>query len=361
MNNILNRNEDIDNLKAIMISWVLFIHCLYWLGLFENEPYITLKSLLLFEMPLCFFLTGVNNFKSKKSTLNFILGRFERILPLYWVYSIICVILISDQLGFNERLLISWLNPFRNSISGIENLQYLNWALWFIPVYIIVIMLFPIYKKIYLRLNKRSVCKYIPLVLLACLVLFKEKLGINAFVAQVIFYTIWVYIGMFFHERKAVKKKFNFFITMITLTILIILIRKNIFTLNMQINKGETNFGFLLYSIAVMNILYLIYPLIKLIIIKLKRLEIFKWYWEQSSKNGYFIYLFHPLTFAFLPTIIDVLGISKLIWSNSLITILCYMVMVSIISAFMANWFEIFITRIAINKVEVNEKNNEGI
>ena len=96
------RDTNLDTFRGFAMMYVIFIHCLYWLYLFHNANSITyIKSFFLIEMPLLFFITGASNSMGrKKSLLTFYISRFQRILIPYWIYCIICTILIVLTFGF---------------------------------------------------------------------------------------------------------------------------------------------------------------------------------------------------------------------------------------------------------------------
>ncbi|MDR2511322.1 MAG: acyltransferase [Bacteroidales bacterium] len=67
------RNEKLDIFRGLAMIWVILTHCLYWLGYFSS-----IKSFLLIEMPLFFFISGASNgMSNKKSLKGFYTNRFE--------------------------------------------------------------------------------------------------------------------------------------------------------------------------------------------------------------------------------------------------------------------------------------------
>jgi fucose 4-O-acetylase-like acetyltransferase len=52
---MINRNKGLDVARGLVMFYIItIIHGVYWLGIFESD----LSSLLLFEMPLIFMISG---------------------------------------------------------------------------------------------------------------------------------------------------------------------------------------------------------------------------------------------------------------------------------------------------------------
>ena len=56
---LAQRDENIDILRGFTMMYVVFVHCLYWAGLFNGTFSSVFKSLFLIEMPLFFFIVRV--------------------------------------------------------------------------------------------------------------------------------------------------------------------------------------------------------------------------------------------------------------------------------------------------------------
>ena len=139
--------------------------------------------------------------------LHFLVKRFCRILIPYYVYACVSILtmLIYEVSKNNIRrelilqVIITWMVPIGNWVS---TLPYLSWALWFIPVYIGVMCIFPLMQKCYF-----SQYRYIGLAIIIVFYLLTlplpylsiRRLGIR----QVSFYSIWTYLGLFYHDIKS--------------------------------------------------------------------------------------------------------------------------------------------------------------
>jgi len=97
--NITMRDTDLDIYRALIMIYILcVIHIGYWLN-YIDEP---VRSLILFEMPIIFFISGAAlSVTTKRHSFNkMIIGRFTRIAVPYYVYIIICTAMHLFFLNF---------------------------------------------------------------------------------------------------------------------------------------------------------------------------------------------------------------------------------------------------------------------
>ena len=153
----MNRDKTLDYLRGLAIIQVVFVHILYWLGIFGTGFLTIAKSFMLFEMPIFFFVTGaVNGLGKKQKYKSFCFKRIKGLLIPYYVYSAICIVIsIIYYLLYNEltikltvKLIITWIIPLDHQMMP---LPYFTWAIWFVPVYILSIILFPVIKSAVLK------------------------------------------------------------------------------------------------------------------------------------------------------------------------------------------------------------------
>jgi surface polysaccharide O-acyltransferase-like enzyme len=164
----LKRDETIDVFRGFAMLWVVVIHNIYHLGYFDRATGDILRSYVLFEMPLFFFITGASNSYSKNNgTIKFYISRLQRILIPYWIYGLICFIVNfvhswhKESASFTLTQAIKWIIPWDKQPSA---LPYLAWSLWFLPVYLGVIILFPLLRK--LKESKFKLFSILPFVAL---------------------------------------------------------------------------------------------------------------------------------------------------------------------------------------------------
>ena len=198
------RDKDIDRIRGFATLQVIFVHVLYWTGLFSVGYLRVIKSFFLFEMPLFFFVTGaVNRNQTVSDPIKFVLHRITRIIVPYWIFALlnICVIvgkgILNDTLTFSyaAKAIITWIIPYDRQC---YSFPYSTWALWFVPVYILCIVLLPC--AITLKNGKHS--KLLIPIFIVMTGLF-AYLGLDI-PQKVCFYMIWVCIGFNYDTIKRI-------------------------------------------------------------------------------------------------------------------------------------------------------------
>ncbi|MDB5966622.1 MAG: hypothetical protein JWQ72_3122, partial [Polaromonas sp.] len=133
----------------LMLYIVLVIHGLFWLKLLPEA----ISSLLLFEMPAIFLLSGYAYYLAghdakagdRRQQLlrypRYLQSRMTRILVPYLVYAAVCAA-ISSAVAVRTAMAphdfgaiaLSWLNPF--TYGRYYSAGMLNWQLWFVPTFL---------------------------------------------------------------------------------------------------------------------------------------------------------------------------------------------------------------------------------
>jgi peptidoglycan/LPS O-acetylase OafA/YrhL len=343
------RDVTIDIFRAIAMIWVIFVHSLFWTGVFTTKIEYIVKSLFLIEMPLFFFLAGASNYMSKrKSILNFYFTRLQRILIPYWIYAGICILLtyiISVLNGSKiiDSLIMKWLIPMERQDVPLE---ILTWALWFIPVYLLIIMTFP-FLRMYFDKQKNKFLKIMPLFVLAVCLFFMDVYKISGttffyYTRMLVFYCFWIYLGMFYNVLKEnininKLKKAVFFIACVFVSILLVL--TPYYSIDMQINKFPPNFLFLIYTLGFLSLMYYCSNHIVKIIKFLCKNIIIDWILKQYINSGYTIYLFHPLAMLLIKWSIEFLHIGNFMANHNYIKFFVYIILAIPLGAVLGKLF----------------------
>lgn len=296
------RDKTIDRLRGFAMLWVILVHVLYWENFFPGSYRIRLlKSFFLFEMPLFFFLTGASNsFSRDRGYLSFVCRRYQRMLIPYWVFAVLCagisilMLQMDGGAGFGEaaKVLISWLNPFGEKITTVH---CLDGALWFVPVYLCVILLVPLFKSVH-----RSPGRYAFGVLLGVsfviTCLWKQDLP-----QKVAFYGLWTYIGLFYGDiRKGLETRparlaaAGIAAAGMALLCFLYLDGRN---LDMQQNKFPPNLIFLLFSFAAMSVLLLLLPRLDALLERVENTKVAGRIFELYAKRSMTIFLYQAFAF----------------------------------------------------------------
>ncbi len=338
--NVKHRDVSLDHLRGFAMIWVIFIHVLFWGKFFPDGSAYIFKSFLLFEMPLFFFITGASNSMGKHYPyFKFVEKRFERCLIPYWIYALICVTLsvtknaLKKQIGLFSALKIfaSWVLPVNCQISSVPRS---TWALWFIPVYLCIVLMIPLFIKL-----KKT--KYSLLFLLALGFVFLGTAILNTgWIQNVLFYSIWTYIGLFYNDIKSYRKKnqikaiiFTIIIAGVSIISLYALYKLG-YSMDMQSNKFPPNIVFFFFSFATMPFLYLIHPLLELILKKIDGLKytgkIFNTYCSKSMT----VFLYQTIAFDISLYILNYINIGDSVLSTICKIVLCFLITVLLCGIF---------------------------
>ena len=315
-------DENIATLRAFAMMHVLVIHSLFWPVRPElHSGSSIIRGLFLFEMPLFFFLTGACNNSGKRGIVDFYLSRFQRIVPAYAVYCIFGAILtFLTAIGTHGQYhggIFHFCSVYPPPGSPVTDLPYLTWALWFVPVYLSVILVLPLFQKIYHCCRQPfasfpfAVCALILLALMFCSFPGRPQLG--NICSYLVFYSFWSYLG--FHYKKFdVRAPVRNKIMVIPIVIACFAVATSFVCMekkfaDMQANKFPPNFVFLAYSIGVGGLLYLFSCHLLRYLDFCRRVPILRWIFIQYSTHTYTIFLYHPLSFLFIKYLFGRLGL----------------------------------------------------
>jgi peptidoglycan/LPS O-acetylase OafA/YrhL len=155
----LARDPGLDVARGLLMAYiVIVIHGVFWLRLAPQAP----ASVLLFEMPPIFMITGAAYFLSERGKpfsakpltayLRHVLHRGARILIPYWAYALAAaaiVIVLRDAPPLEAVL--KWLDPIRGGAG--HSWLTLNWHLWFVAPFLAVTALLPALRRVKVDLN----------------------------------------------------------------------------------------------------------------------------------------------------------------------------------------------------------------
>ncbi|MBL8548053.1 MAG: acyltransferase [Hyphomonadaceae bacterium] len=149
------RDQGLDVARGLLMAWIIIvIHGTFWLGILPRGP----GSLLLFEMPPIFLITGAAYFLGEGARhgrlqagnyADFLMRRGVRIYLPYAVYVIAAAILVTivkwdGALSAEQGVarLWAWLNPVTRGAG--HTWKMLSWHLWFVAPFLIVTALMPL-------------------------------------------------------------------------------------------------------------------------------------------------------------------------------------------------------------------------
>lgn len=262
------RIKTIDTTRGMLMLYIVFIiHGLFWLHLLPQS----ISSLLLFEMPAIFIVSGYSYCLYEQSKSGqamqhpnikayslFLAARCTRILLPYMVYAIFCILYIYAMAFIGDGVTASlldltrvWLNPVKAG-QGFST-GMLNWHLWFIPVFLIVTAAMPVVTKF------RPFKSPHLLILMLGIALFEALLSeahlparnIENLIKQSAFYLIFSLFGYYLAHSKEYFHRVNFLtIAFVSVALLVgmVIVGNDLQLLDMQVNKFPPNELFFLFS-----------------------------------------------------------------------------------------------------------------
>lgn len=352
---IHDRDGDLDLIRMFAMLWVILVHCIFWMGLWDSGTALTLRSFILFEMPLFFFVTGAVLYKSKTNFKKFYLRRFQRILIPYWVYAILCVLLNIILVVFLQgdyldvgALIFSWILPIDQYISYVP---YLTGALWFIPIYLLVILFFPLLKymrgKIESTFPRNGWVSWLPLIVPVLIIMLLDVTNANfagiSYFRETVFYLFWVYLGTFYDSIKDLsRRRVVFALIIVAMSALLICLfgQLGLYSYYMQNNKFPPNIMFVLFSICAMVMLYLLKDIL------LKGFKILlqtplKIVLNEFKNHCYSVYLYQTFAFCALYLIMHIFILPICNITSPYLLLIVYLVITIPLCAFFGKVFGI--------------------
>lgn len=282
------RDKQLDIYRALTILYIVcVIHTIYWNSLFND----ILQSLILFEMPVIFFIAGASQYVANKnySTIENIKNRAKRILLPYYVFLLSVIILYYTVATFTDH--VGKFQFSYNALSckdiikmimtgGCEKIPYLGYT-WFISTYFIISCVFPIQKKIINIVQPKT---YLLIWAFICLILHFVHLPILENEIK----SIPIY-NFFFLTGYLLYKRYNHtIITSIILSIISVLLFITGEAIPMQNHKFPADVIFLVYGCTIISVLSIILKHIRLKENTITRI------WNE---RGYTIYLYQSIPF----------------------------------------------------------------
>jgi peptidoglycan/LPS O-acetylase OafA/YrhL len=255
---------------ALMAYIIIVIHGVFWLGLLPQPG----STVLLFEMPPIFIITGAAFFLAERAKpsftgnrvsgyLMFLLRRGIRIMAPYWAYALVCAALMLTIGGKHDVLgvLAAWLNPYMRG-GGFTTLT-LSWHLWFVPPFLAVTALMPFLTAIRVPRLPLWVWAIIAAAITFVADIIDSTAGGEG--QTIVFYALWAAFG-FALAAAPERYKARDFVLIFVLALIALAAGAAWLpgaTLNMQANKFPPNLMFFAFSCAWVSMLLLLVSAIK--------------------------------------------------------------------------------------------------
>lgn len=163
------RDVNLDLFRGFaMIYITCVVHLICWM-----EPDIPHKYLILFEMPLIFFIAGAaHTFSKKKNYIKYVKGRINRVVIPYWgflliIYCIVTILFLCfDGKPVNNK---AYLGAIFLTGSGHGLGMPRTSHLWFVMPYFLISILVPLFYNI---IKKELYCKKVAFAIILCCVIY---------------------------------------------------------------------------------------------------------------------------------------------------------------------------------------------
>lgn len=287
------RDKQLDAYRALTMMYIVcIIHIFYWLEV-GDDP---LKSLILVEMPVIFFISGASlSFKTKKQTFfSTLINRIKRVVLPYYIYAFtmllfLCILSILTNFEQFDVTSYGYRDILRIFFGNVQNIPQLPFTshLWFILPYMILSCLFPIQACI---MQKIKPYLYIGINIIAFIIV--QLVTSDQLIRHILCYNIFMLAGYCYYKKRGVK----WITTLLCIALLAII------TLHfaakipfgpMQSHKFPADTFFLCYTTLALCILSLIFSYINIPNSHIISI------WNE---RGYTIYLYQSVvyTMAFL-------------------------------------------------------------
>lgn len=248
------RDSIIDNFRAmIMLYIVLVIHGIHNFHYMPTRS--TLFSLMIIEMPIIFFISGVScKLSRRKSIPQSIVSRFKRIILPYFIWAIFALLCILLTHSFTWKGL--WLML---SCNNIVNIPYVT-QMWFILPYFLVFVLGSILVKVYDYCQERkqtipffAISFFCIALVIAGLDYYRETLSVEL-LRNVLVYGLFFVLGFGYKIRN----KWALILLLSGLIGWAVLIYSGSYPFATQDNKFPPNLCFIFWGLGIIGALSLI-------------------------------------------------------------------------------------------------------
>ena len=300
----MGREKILDLMRGWAVFHMFFMHILYWLDFCSHGLPALIRSWLLFTMAVYFFVTGAVNVAAKRRPWGEFVVRRAKVLMLpYYRYALLCtgiaaVVYLTKHeftLELLGRTALSWVLPIDRQIMP---LPFITWAVWFVPVYLSVILVFPL---------TRWLVEHIGIVLteimLVVVFLVVENIhGVPDLVQKAAYYPIFAALGTQWpklkqRDRKKVLGAAVFSVCGFTALV----VCKNLLggTYDMQINKFPPNHLYMLFNFGAVGALYVLLPTIARVWrFLVRRIPLLERLFHLYSAYSVYAFMYH--SFAYL-------------------------------------------------------------
>lgn len=287
------RDIQLDIYRALIMIYIIsVIHVAYWFDIVP-EPW---RSLILFEMPVVFFITGASLqvSRSRKSVKATLINRAGRVLEPYYIYALAVVLMslvmsvVSGRQIAPERYLLALI-----PVDGVLPVRYC-YHLWFILPYMVISCSFPLQQKIMDKIG-RNLWLVVCLAVFISVTLLRTPItslfppayqdGLYEFVCEIACYNVFMLFGFLFYRRLR-RNTLSILALLVSAILLPAMLCGFFDPLPMQSHKFPPDLVFMIYGVWALVVLGAV-----LQNFKLRCNRIISWW----NVNGYTLYLWQNI------------------------------------------------------------------
>lgn len=286
----MKRDLQLDIFRALAMIYIpCVIHTSYWMNL-GSEP---MLSLILFEMPVVFFISGASlSLRPMKSLRHTLKSRFRRILLPYYAYFtfyLLCVGLIAAVCAHSESFATLLtdkyeLPPSIDAVSvirgyllpGMQGYNYFQaYHLWFIIPCFALLVSFPLQTRLVDRLRGWYIAANI---LLLIAVRLADAPGL---VVELVGYNVFLTAGYLYYRRLSTRR--IFVAMLLCASLLVVLLVTHYEFVSMQSHKFPPDLLFVVFGLTAICALSMLFSRVKL-----KSNKVL----DTWNRHGYTLYLY---------------------------------------------------------------------
>lgn len=290
-------DAQLDAYRALVMIYILcVIHVLYWLP----SNFLTLKSAILFEMPVIFFISGaaikVKGGDNCRSTIQIISNRFRRVIIPYYIYAAVSLGIIAG---------LSTISSGDYNLGFLSGRDYIDillfqripqipfvYHLWFIAPYIILLCSFHFQTRIISKMRYPAI--YLPA---ACAIfIISTHMTDNRLIRNCLCYNCFLISGYLFY-RKISRQALSATTALLIGSIILWLTAGGATFSPMQAHKFPPDTFFLLFGFTALCLLGIIFSYVKIP----DNIPIL----HRWNRCGYTIYLYQNFSFIIASLILD--------------------------------------------------------
>lgn len=288
-----------------MIYVPCIVHVMYWLGKGKGP----LSSLILFEMPVIFYISGATMYvvRKRRTFKETVKNRAKRLLMPYYFFVIVCLAMLGvEAMIRHDYAKIASISVWKILLAQDDCVPFpFIWHLWFVMPYLIVACSFPFQQRLAEKVNRNL---YMLMLLAGCVAITPLSTlspMILKPVREALYYNLFFMAGYLYYKQASLK-------TILVATTSAIAIAASLLwyewyrngAIDIQSHKFPPDLLFVVFGVCSIGLLSLAFGTVKLPQNRLLR------HW---NKYGYTIYLWQNFSFLAYVIVCERFGLNRIL------------------------------------------------